>query len=417
MLRKGLTVRGMPIVALALLIWGAGSAFADTWKGKELEALWRKAALKAGPFHIQPAIWLTNFGYDSNVLYAPNNPIKDYTLTAGPAVTVYLPISRRFVLSGSASPQYVFYAKTKEQRAWNYYLTGAAALNLRQVFLSVDWLYTDARQRWNTEIDLRPRLKEDGLGASVLLQTSRRTSLAFAWKLLKFDYGNAIFDIFNIPQELNRKESYFDLSAYYQITSRMKYFIDLEYGRYDFDFAQTALLKNSSSKAAYAGFEFSPLGRIWGKIRVGYKQFDVLSTEGIDYRGLVGDSQVSVRLAKPFVIRAAYRRDVTFSLWYNNPYFLESMPSVGASFYLLKFVRLDYDFSFGRNNYAVAQVVGVGESVKRLDDYRIHSAGIYFRVKKKTAIGFIMSWWSRLSNIAFEDDTRLFYGMNLIYDF
>jgi hypothetical protein len=131
----------------------------------------------------------------------------------------------------------------------------------------------------------------------------------------------------------------------------------------------------------------------------------------------VGDSQVSVRLAKPFVIRAAYRRDVTFSLWYNNPYFLESLPSVGASFYLLKFVRLDYDFSFGRNTYAVAQVVGVGESVKRLDDYRIHSAGIYFRVKKKTAIGFIMSWWSRLSNIAFEDDTRLFYGMNLIYDF
>ncbi len=102
--------------------------FAETWKGKELEALWHKAPWHFGPLRIQPALVLSNAGVDSNIYYSPGNPIKDYTLTAGPAVTAYLPIYRKLVLSGTASPQYVYYVKTEQERTWNYYLTGSAAL-------------------------------------------------------------------------------------------------------------------------------------------------------------------------------------------------------------------------------------------------------------------------------------------------
>ena len=69
--------------------------------------------------------------------------------------------------------------------------------------------------------------------------------------------------------------------------------------------------------------------------------------DGPDYKGLVGDTQLSVRLAKPFVIRGIYVRDVRFSLWYGNPYYIESRPGVGASLYPLRFLRFDYDYSQG----------------------------------------------------------------------
>ena len=36
---------------------------------------------------------------------------------------------------------------------------------------------------------------------------------------------------------------------------------------------------------------------------------------------------------------------------------------------------------------------------------------------KNTALGFVVSWWARTSNIPGEDDQRTFYGLNLTYDF
>lgn len=404
---------------MALLIAGVSPSFADTWKGKELEALWRKAAWRFGPLRIQPALVLSNFGLDSNIYYSPAEPIKDYSLTAGPAVNIYLPIYRKLILSAFGSPQYIYYFKTKRERTWNYYVTGSAALSLKRVFLSFDWKYSDARERWNTEIDIRPRRKEDGLGGSFLVQTSHRTSLSLGYRQSRYDYENLLFDIFNVRERLNRKEQYVDLSAYYQATSRMKLFLDLEYGMFNFDFAETAALRDSRSRAAYGGLEFSPTGRIRGRVRVGYKVFDIKNPDGKDYQGVVGDSQVSVRLAKPFVVRASYTRDVNFSLWYNNAYYIGSIPGVGASFYPLKFVRLDYDYSFGRNRYPEAQPDGGGggTGVKRLDDYHIHSAGIYFRIKKNVALGVIGSRWVRISNLDYENDKRYFYGLNLTYDF
>ena len=49
--------------------------------------------------------------------------------------------------------------------------TGAAQLSLKNVFFSVEGLYSDARERWNTEIDIRPRRKEEGFGGSMLVKS------------------------------------------------------------------------------------------------------------------------------------------------------------------------------------------------------------------------------------------------------
>ncbi len=162
--------------------------------------------------------------------------------------------------------------------------------------------------------------------------------------------------------------------------------------------------------------ELSRLGRrVRGRIRVGYKKFDVRSADGPDHAGIVGDSQLSIRVAKPFVIRGSYVRDVRFSLWYENPYYIESRPGAGVSVYPFRFLRLDYDYSLGRNNYPL--IGGGGPEEKRRDDFRIHSGGVYVRIRKTVALGFIASWWERDSNLDAEDDKRTFFGVNLTYDF
>ncbi len=155
--------------------------------------------------------------------------------------------------------------------------------------------------------------------------------------------------------------------------------------------------------------------RVRGRVRLGYKAFDVRAAGGPDYRGLVGDSQLSVRLARPLVLRGSYVRDVRFSLWYSNPYFVESRPGAGASIYVFRFLRLDYDYSRGRNRYPL--VGGGGPDEKRQDEFEIHSGGLYVRLRKTVALGFVASWWTRDSNLDAEDDKRTFFGVNLTYDF
>ncbi len=405
-------------LVLAVMVIPGGS-FAETWRGLDLRRKISDAPWHFGPFHIQPRLVISNAGVDSNVFYSPSDPVKDYTVTAGPAATVYVPIHRKFVLSASGSPQYVWYSKTERERTWNYYFDGAAQLSLKNVFLSLEGKYSDARERWNTEIDIRPRRKETGYGGSLLVNLAHRTSLSFAYRTAEYDYESVVFgDDFDVRDRLNRQERYANVSAYYQASSQRRFFLDFEYGQYEFEFAGAATLKDSRSGAAYAGLEFSPLGRrVRGRLRLGYKRFDIRDPEGVDYRGLVGDTQLSVRLARPVVIRGSYARDVRFSLWYSSPYYVESRPGAGASLYVFRFLRFDYDYSFGRNDYPLTQEVEPGVEVKRRDDYEIHSAGVYVRLVKNTALGFVASWWARDSNIDREDDKRTFFGLNLTYEF
>jgi hypothetical protein len=411
-------VRAQWIAAGILLLAGAVmTARAETWKGLELDRRLRETPWHFGPFRIQPSLVISNAGVDSNIYYSPTEPIKDYTVTVGPAATFYLPIHRRFVLSAYGSPQYVWYSKTDRERTWNYYLNGAAQLSLKNVFFSLEGVYSDARERWNTEIDIRPRRKEEGLGGSALVRLAWKTSFSLAYRTVKYDYASVVVEGgFDVREKLNRREDYANLSLYYQAATQRRFFLDFEYGDYGFEFASQAAISDSRSGAAYAGIEFSRLARrVRGRIRVGYKKFDVRAVDGPDYRGIVGDSQLSVRLAKPFVVRASYVRDVRFSLWYDNPYYVESRPGAGASIYLLRFLRLDYDYSIGRNRYP--EVGGGGTDVKRSDEYTIHSGGVYFRIRKTVALGFIASWWARNSNLDAEDDKRTFFGLNLTYDF
>ena len=294
--RPGLArIAAAGIVLLAAL---AVAASAETWKGLELKRKMDDAPWKFGPFKIQPTLVIANAGVDSNIFYSPSEPIKDYTVTAGPAATIYLPIHRRFVLSAYGSPQYVWYSKTEQERTWNYYLSGAAQLSLKNVFFSLEGTYSDARERWNTEIDIRPRRKEEGFGGSMLVNLAHRTSFSLAYRTVEYDYASVVYgDSFDVRERLNRRESYGNVSLnrresygnvslYYQATSQRRFFLDFEYGEYAFEFGSQAAIGDARSGAAYAGLELSRLGRrVRGRIRVGYKKYDVRSADGPDYQG------------------------------------------------------------------------------------------------------------------------------------
>jgi hypothetical protein len=414
-MRKRRILKCILWIIIAAVALKEASGYGYTRLGLELEQRIKEAAFRLGPLRIKTVLYLREFGYDNNVFRTPSNPVKDFTLTAGPGFQIYLPVSKKIVFSIYESPQYVYFRETKRERTWNNYFNGQAHFAFNRFFFTLGKGYSVAREIWNSEIDIRPQRKEDSYQGSAMWQPSKKTSFLFRYSQAKYDYEDLAFERTSIKRELNRVEKYVNATGYYRLSFRTMFFVDFTYG--NFHFEDPLSLKNSKSYGLSGGFEFSPTGVVRGRINLGYKLLKPLAAGTQEYRGIFGDTNVSVRVLKPLNLRASYKRDISFSIWYNNAYFIENRAGLGASLYLFKSIRLDYDFSLGRNNYPQSSVLPEGATQKRRDRFQYHSVGIYFRIKKNIGAGVSVYQWTRDSNLSWENANKTFLGMNLTYDF
>jgi hypothetical protein len=139
-----------------------------------------------------------------------------------------------------------------------------------------------------------------------------------------------------------------------------------------------------------------------------------------EFSGLIGNTNLGFRVTR-FAFRLGFNRDSHFSFYSDNLFFVEHRWTTGASFYLTRFLRLDYDFGYGKAGYpeetSVVSPGGQVELVKRSNLLRSHIAGVVVRVIKNIGIGLAVNYWQRESNIDFEDRERFFWGAFLTYEF
>jgi hypothetical protein len=391
----------------------------DTYKGEDLLRQMSLAPWKVGPFRIRPEIILSDLGYDSNIYVNPE-AVGDFKFAVGPSFTGYLAIRKKIILTLYESPRFVYFFETTRERAWNNYFRGDVNILLNKAFFSVGSAWTDARERWNYEIDIRPRRKQADVQASALLQTGKKTGFSVDISASRIRYENLEFERFPIAQELDHDEFRAACGFYRQMTPRMRAFVQLEYGRYDF--RNPLNPRDAETRTAYAGFEFSPGGRVNGRVRLGYKTFYPLHGAKPDFQGLVGDSSVSVDIARPIRLRGSYQRDVQFSLWLNARFFIENIAGGGLSLYIFKRkVRLDYDYNLVRNAYRPTSGEAGAGDFSMVDKYTMQSVGLYFRLKKNIGLGVTSGRWDRKTDLIGWNygwrSKRNFAALNLTYNF
>jgi hypothetical protein len=390
-------------------------SYGKTWMGANLELLVRQATSKVGPFRVQTTLIISDAGYDSNVYRTAANPIKDYSVTGGPAFHIYLPIKKKVVISVYESAQYVYFFETKRERTWNNYLTGQADFVFKKIFLSAAAGLSVAREIWNTEIDIRPRRTERSLKGEALWQASPKTSFQLSFKEAKLDYEDLSLGNADIRETLNRTEQYLSGSLYWRLTGKIRGGFEYELGR--FDFQNPGSHRNSESRAIYGKIDLSSISTIIGRVRIGMKEFKLRSSALASFRGIAGDADVTIRFGSGMKLRGSYARDIQFSAWIGYAYFIENRVGVGASVYPFQRIRFDYDYFTGRNLYPSRSLTGEIPIIERNDQNKIHRIGIYYRIKDKVGIGLTMNWWRRASSLTWFNGKREFVGANLIYDF
>jgi len=390
----------------------------------EQEQIIKRAKWRIGPFRLFPTINFRDIGYDGNVYYQreEDNPISDYTATFSPQAKVYLLFRNFLILSLTENPEYVYYFKQKRERRWNNTISPEIKfLFLNRFVISGRYSYRNRRRRASSEFDVRANELRESYRGSLFYETARRTSFGISASLEKISYeditlpGEEIY----LSRLLNREERGGNLEFYYRIFSENFFFISGGYTEYKFEHIQSRW-RDSYSYQAYSGIRFPLFGKIRGTLSLGYKKLLPRREDKISFSGLVGSTSLDFRLGR-FGFRFQYNRDCYFSYWTNSMYFIEDRYGGGISFYLTKFLRLDYNFSYGEANYPELMPLrmpdGRYEELKRKDIYRIQTAGFVFRIIRNTGIGLMVNFWERESNYYWASRNRRFIGGYVTYEF
>lgn len=409
----------------AVLICAPKKAYGqgNTWAGANLQQMVDAARWKFGLLRVNAAFSLVNAGYDSDVYYGHfNDPVPDFTLSAGLPIQVLVPASKKIVFDFFENPQYLYYLDSKNERAWNNTFRGRAHIAMENFYIRVGGGLSNVRRRLSPELDVNFRQKTNSLEGLFLWQASRRTSLAMVYGGADYDHEDAVFSGTNIAERLNRIENLFDLVVYLQPSARARFFLDGQYGTYALP-ETTEITRDAQSYGIFGGLEFIPregelvpAARVQGSISLGYIRFDMKAPQFVDGAGLAGTVNLSVGLLRRTTTRAFFSRGFQFSVYSGASYYIATSYGAGITRLLSRRVSMSYGFSFGRSDYPEAEGGGgipLGPSYR----YTTHTVSLDIRLARNLSMTFSGTFMRRLLVEIGSAWNRNFIGFNLVYGY
>ena len=391
---------------------------------EEADGIRERARLRLGPLRIIPEFRLSEVGYDSNVYFreASAGIVSDFTATLSPGARGYWLVGSSLILSVTENPEYLFYAKEKELRAFtNSFASSLRLLVLRRFSLSADYHVLSHVRRALSEFDRRIQDTVKGGTAGFFFETPRGTAAGLTGSLEDFRYkdvaSNAPDDIY--ARSLDRRETAAAFEFYYRVFSQSFFFTTAGWTRYEFVFPESAW-RNASSFEVSGGLRFPLLGRARGTLSLGWKSFQPESPERRPFSGLVAATDVVFRLGR-LGLNLGYSRDNAFSYNESAYYYVDGWARAGLSFYIAPFLRIDGTVQLGTLDYPEPQEVWVGGEVlvidRRKDVHRTFSVGPVVRVAGTAGLGLTYNFYRRTSNAPGFNVRRNFVGAFLTYEF
>lgn len=391
----------------------------------EKERIQRLTKWQFGPFRIYPTVNFRNIGYDDNVYRQreQDGPVSDFTATVSPILNTYVLYKNWVILDFTLNPEYVYFAKTDRERSFNFEYSTEMKFNLFHRFvLSGSYLYEKARRRASSEFDVRANQVLKSVEGRFFYETARETSFGVTAALRQYDFEDEIApgrEIY-LARLLNRREQSVNGEFYYSLSRETFLFLTAGHTDYRFDDDESRW-RDSYSYQGSGGVRFPILGNVRGTISLGYKTLIPRAGYKKSFAGPIGNTNIEARVRR-FIFRGRFSKDVRFSYWTNNAFFVEYVYGAGISFYITRFFRLDYDYSNGDNRYPETMLIRLPEEsyeeIERRDRHISHVIGTVFKIFGNTGVGITLNFWQRNSNdYRWGQRNSLFIGGYITYDF
>ncbi|MFC2156345.1 outer membrane beta-barrel protein [Acidobacteriota bacterium] len=396
-----------------------------SFRNEQQDIIQNRSRIRIGPFRIYPRIQISDIGYDGNVLREEDKAksISDFTLNITPSVQMSLLFSNWVILTVTESVNYRHFFNTTRERAWdNSIMPTMKILLFNRFVLSGRYFYRTERRRGTTEFDVRAKESSHQYHARLMYETTRGTTFGFSGEIreLKWEDLDLPGEEITLSRRLNRRELSGDFEFYYPFTSRSRFFVRAGATKHLFESSE-AEWRDSLSYEVSTGLIFPLLGNIRGTFSLGYKVLKPDSTEIKKFSGLIGNTTLTFRMGR-FNFNAQYLRDSHFSFSSTNLYFVQDRYSPGVSFYLTRFLKLNYTFHYGINSYPEPELLDVTESgpvyALRKDIHKSHSATMTVRIIRLLGIALTLKWWEVDSNFPLRGKRdQLFMGFSITHGF
>jgi len=377
------------------------------------EARWHVGALR-----VNASLSLANAGYETDVYYGYlEEPVPDTTFTASMPVQVLLPLGKKAVIELNDDPQYLYFLETQKERAWNNTFVGRLHIALEKLYFQAGSGLSNVRRRMSPELDVNVREKVDSLDGILLWQASEKVSLAALYGFAKYDYGEIAFGGYDLSGTLNRDESFIDLVTFLQPSTKVRLFIDGQYGTYTFKESTTGD-RDTRSYGIFGGLSFvpredeaGPVEPPQGSVSLGYKRFDVIDAAARDGSGLLAAINVSAGIFERTTLRAFLSRDYAFSVYSDGTFYLSSSYGGGVSRRLSRKATFSYDIAFGRSDYPQDTVLPEGRDYK----FANHLFALNINLARHLAITLQTALSRRTLGTGEPARNRNFFGLSLSY--
>lgn len=366
----------------------------------------QSATFHYGPWYLLSRFNLTDLGWGQQYYLGTGKTSGGgITLAATAPQRLYFVPHRRIVFAGEVTPQYGWIQQNGTHNQFGYSTRGDAEFIFNHLFLDFYGGQANELRPQPGEINRIVTVKERTAGASGEIKYSSRTSA-----LLTARYRDARYpfnrlqpaDVRDLLAGLDRTEHSYRASLLHKTFPLTSIILAAEESDYAFTRAAS---RDARRHYAGAGIVADSGDGVF-RIEAGPGRLTFKTPGQKEFKGMLANFSASHRLGERWRIGATGQRDLDFSIYPNNNYYIVDRIGAAADWAATRRLRLRFVSEFGRDLYDVR----VGLLPLRRDRLAWNAIGWEYTLRRFRG-GFDVGYYERTSNVPNVDETS---GIRLV---
>lgn len=382
----------------------------DLAGAKKLAADLQQANFHRRSFYLLSRFRIADAGYTDAGFLPTGEDNGNLSLSVEAPHTLYYVPHKKVIFGAQVVPGYSFFRGDDRKGQFNYLARGDAHFLFNHLYLNAYALRSDQLRAHVADINRLATARDTEAGVAGEFKYSSRTSALFSGNVRDTTYPTSRYQPNTAAgtrlalQRLDRKETNGRVSLLHRTFPLTSLFIAGELSNYKFDRQRTY-----DSRRTYfgGGFDFSG-GRNQLRVEAGPARLDFEDASQRDYSGIAAQIRAS-RTNGRWLYTAGADRDLGFSIFRDNAYFIATSGHLGADYTATRRLTLHARVSAERDEYDTP-VLGLN----RTDDVSFTSLGFTYGLRKIRA-GVDAGWYERDSTAFGEEASGIRYVVRLSF--
>ncbi|HUR81039.1 MAG TPA: hypothetical protein VM733_09745 [Thermoanaerobaculia bacterium] len=397
---------GVPLLASAQQDQRLRDRDPDLAGSKKLWGDLQQANFHNGAWYWSSRLRIADAGYSETGYMPTGDSAGGITLSVDAPNRFYFVPRKKVIFTADVIPGYSFFREGENRRQFNYLVRGDMHLLLNHLYLDVYGSRANQLRAHVADLNRLATAREDETGVAGEIKYSSRTSALFTLRMRDTSYPKNRFqpdpgDRIAI-EVLNREERNARLALHHKTFPRTALFVAGERSEYTFPNHEAY---RSNRTYAGAGFAYDG-GRTLVRLEAGPMRLRFKDAAQPDYSGLMAQFSAS-RTNGRWNLKFGADRDLGFSIFLNNPYFIATSGQVGLDYTATRRLTLHARSAYERDEYD-QPVLGL----MRTDDISYNGVGFTYGVRR-VKFGVDVGWYERDTTAFGDTDSGIRYGLRL----